>query len=292
MRPIALSLLACAAVLAGCGRAERASSSSVDGAPPRTAASPARTARPFAAPAVAAAPARARSASVVARGEPRPAPGGAATTTASFVTIAPRPASSPAAGAATDSTLLALVSPSVRSPLAAGPDDPSRGRDDAPVTAIVFGDVECPFTAKAVGSLEALQERVGRERLRIVWKNYPLGFHRRARPAAEAAAAVAMLAGGERAYSVLESALEGATDDVSLEEAARSAGAPMETYRFVLSEARGEVSAKVDADIEAAEALGVRGVPHVVLGAREIRGAASVGEYASAFDEAAFAAPR
>lgn len=76
-----------------------------------------------------------------------------------------------------------------------------------------------------------------------------------------------MLAGGERAFTVLEAALSGTVDDASREEAARAAGAPIETYRFVL-------------------ALGVHAVPHVLLGTREIRDAASEADYARAFEEA------
>src|SRR5690606_25569576 len=68
--------------------------------------------------------------------------------------------------------------------------DPVRGSRSAPVTLVVFSDFECPFCKKLHGTLRELQGRYGPKQVRIVWKHNPLPFHKNARPAAEAAAAV------------------------------------------------------------------------------------------------------
>src|SRR5690606_42153865 len=63
---------------------------------------------------------------------------------------------------------------------------PSRGPKDAPVTIHVFSDFECPFCRRAEPTLASLEEQYG-DRLRIVWHDLPLPFHKNARPAAHAA---------------------------------------------------------------------------------------------------------
>jgi protein-disulfide isomerase len=176
-------------------------------------------------------------------------------------------------------------SPRGRDLAEASAEDPARGRPDAAVTAIIFGDVQCPYTSKAVAALEALQLRTGRDRLRLVWKSYPLGFHRRALPAAEAAAAVQLLAGPEAAFRVLDDALAGALDDQALQESARTAGAATESYRFIVADSRDAIRAKIDADRALADSLGVRSVPEVFIGDLVIHGAASEAEYARAVDD-------
>jgi protein-disulfide isomerase len=64
---------------------------------------------------------------------------------------------------------------------------PSKGPADAKVTVAVFSDFQCPFCAKAVQSIAKLQTTYGDD-LRVVYRYYPLPFHKWAQPAAKAAA--------------------------------------------------------------------------------------------------------
>jgi protein-disulfide isomerase len=64
-----------------------------------------------------------------------------------------------------------------------GPDDPVRGRADAPVTVVVFSDFECPYCRRAASSLEALLGKHP-DTVRIVWKDLPLPVHHRSEAAA------------------------------------------------------------------------------------------------------------
>ena len=61
--------------------------------------------------------------------------------------------------------------------------NPSKGPADAQVTLQVFSDFECPFCVRAAPTLDDVAERF-HDRLRVVWRNYPLPGHERARPAA------------------------------------------------------------------------------------------------------------
>ena len=63
---------------------------------------------------------------------------------------------------------------------------PVRGRSDALVTLIEFGDFQCPFTRRAEAMVKQIVGTYG-DKVRIVWKNEPLAFHARAEPAAEIA---------------------------------------------------------------------------------------------------------
>ena len=65
---------------------------------------------------------------------------------------------------------------------------PVRGPASALVTAVQFGDFESPYARRIAGRLLKLRKTYGKD-LRIVFKQMPLPFHRRARLAAEAALA-------------------------------------------------------------------------------------------------------
>ena len=64
-----------------------------------------------------------------------------------------------------------------------------RGGADAPVTVVVFGDYQCPYTRRAERVLARLREDYG-DSLQVVFRNLPLtDIHPRALPAAVAAEA-------------------------------------------------------------------------------------------------------
>lgn len=67
---------------------------------------------------------------------------------------------------------------------------PFLGKEDAPVTIVVFTDFECPYCSKAVPILEQVMTD-NPETVKLVFKNMPLSFHKFARPAALAALAAA-----------------------------------------------------------------------------------------------------
>lgn len=70
--------------------------------------------------------------------------------------------------------------------------DHIRGRVDAPLTLVEYGDFECPFCSRATGSIDQVREHFGDE-LRYVWRHLPLErVHPRALDAARASEAAAL----------------------------------------------------------------------------------------------------
>ena len=70
--------------------------------------------------------------------------------------------------------------------------DHIRGKLDAPLTLVEYGDFECPFCSRATGSIDQVREHFGDE-LRYVWRHLPLErVHPRAFDAARASEAAAL----------------------------------------------------------------------------------------------------
>lgn len=66
-------------------------------------------------------------------------------------------------------------------------DHPVLGPVSAPVTIIEFADFECPYCARAFNEIETLATTTYKDKVRLVWKNFPLGVHAWAEQAAIAA---------------------------------------------------------------------------------------------------------
>jgi len=56
-------------------------------------------------------------------------------------------------------------------------DRPVMGPASAQLTIIEFADFECPFCARAFGTLETMVHSTYKDKLRVIYKNYPLNSH-------------------------------------------------------------------------------------------------------------------
>ena len=63
-----------------------------------------------------------------------------------------------------------------------------KGRKDAPVTIVEFSDFQCPFSQRFHPAVEEVLAAYP-DNVNFVFKNFPLGFHPQAKPAAKAALA-------------------------------------------------------------------------------------------------------
>lgn len=64
-------------------------------------------------------------------------------------------------------------------------DDPSKGPAKAPVTIVEFSDYQCPYCSRAETTITEVMKKYG-EKVRLVFRDYPLSFHQNANVAAQA----------------------------------------------------------------------------------------------------------
>lgn len=72
------------------------------------------------------------------------------------------------------------------------------GPKDAPVTIVEFSDFECPYCIREIPTLRKIREEYPDD-VKVVFKHYPLAFHKKA-PPAHAAAEYARRVGGDEAF--------------------------------------------------------------------------------------------
>jgi protein-disulfide isomerase len=142
-----------------------------------------------------------------------------------------------------------------------GPEDHMDGPADAAVTLIVYGDYECPFTRRARTVIHAVQRREG-ERLRYVFRNFPLAKHAHAFHASEAAEAAAAQGKFWEMYELLFRT-PWALENDDLAGYAGQLGLDLTHFRGDL--ARHVHAPRIRADVEGGRRSGVRGTPTFFL---------------------------
>ena len=163
--------------------------------------------------------------------------------------------------------------------------NPSKGPADAKVTLQIFSDFECPFCVRSAPTLDDVEARF-HAKLRVVWRNYPLPSHERARPAARAALE-AFAEGGSAGFWKLHDWLYSPQADLS------DAGLRQAAVKLSLDPARLEQAvrsrqydAQIDADISAGDAAGIEGTPAVFINDYYLMGARFENEYAIVIERA------
>jgi Na+/H+ antiporter NhaA len=159
--------------------------------------------------------------------------------------------------------------------------DHLRGRTDAPLTLVEYGDFECPFCGRATGVLRELRERFGDEG-RYVFRHLPLtDVHPHAQLAAEAAEA----AGAQGRFWDMHDLLFEHQDELEPEDLmgyAAELGLDLEQFTRDLN--TGRHAARVREDVISAEASGARGTPTFFVGDQRHVGAYDAETLARALD--------
>lgn len=147
---------------------------------------------------------------------------------------------------------------------------PVLGPADALVTVVIFGNLECRFTQAALGTLTALQ-KANRSDMRLVWKHLPLAVHRRAGPAAEAAAEAHRVGRFWPFVGALRAA-RFALDDASLERAGVAAGLKPGMVSSAIKALQNQATVKSDQQLAAR--LLVSATPSMFFNGVRIQGGA------------------
>ena len=142
---------------------------------------------------------------------------------------------------------------------------PSLGSATAPVTIVEFSDFECPFCSRVGGPLkQAVKHFDGR--VRLVFKNFPLNFHKSAQLAAEASLA----AGAQGRFWEMHDALfqnQKALSRADIDAFAEALGLDMERFAKALD--THEFRDQVAGDVKLGSKIGVGGTPTVFINGRK-----------------------
>ena len=139
-----------------------------------------------------------------------------------------------------------------------GPDDHSRGDEDAAITLVEYGDYECPYCAMAVPVVKQLLQEFGDD-LRLIFRNLPLGdVHPHAEQAAEFAEGVGLQGRFWEMHDALFANRKDLTEP-ALRTYAGGVGADLSKLDEDL--ASGAPRRRVDADLESAIRSGANGTP-------------------------------
>lgn len=151
----------------------------------------------------------------------------------------------------------------------------TRGPSNAPVTMVVFSDFECPFCARNEPAVTYVREQFG-PLLRVVFRNLPLPFHRRAMLAAEAALAAGAQGKFWEMHDRLFAGGPGALARADLEREAEAIGLDMVRFRAALDAHTFRDAVRLDA--AGGNALGVDGTPSVFVNGMMVQGGAKAPE--------------
>ena len=160
-----------------------------------------------------------------------------------------------------------LEPPRVDVPIPDG--EPSLGPADAAVTIVEFSDFECPYCKRAHPTVERILKEYG-DRIRFVYRDYPLPNHPRAIPASKAA----RCAGEQDRYWEYHTDLMSGTGDLSDGDLTRRAEAmelDMEAFNSCVASDRHD--AKVRAGLQDGARVGVSGTPAFFINGRLLSGA-------------------
>jgi len=175
-------------------------------------------------------------------------------------------------------TTIALRPPVVK---VAADGRPSRGPADAPITIIEFSDYECPFCKRAEASVEQVLKAYP-DKVKLVYRDYPLPMHPNARPASEAAAC-ANAQGKFWEYHKKLFDNQTALGKDKLKAYAQELGLDRAKFDKCLDSS--EFKAKVDQDVEAASKVGVSGTPAFFINGRMLSGAQPFEKFKEVIDE-------
>jgi protein-disulfide isomerase len=158
---------------------------------------------------------------------------------------------------------------------------PEKGGKNASVTIIEFSDYECPFCKRAESVVDEVMSAYG-DKIKVVFRDFPLPFHANARPAAEAANCAAAQ-GKFWEYHAKLFANQAALTPDKLNAYAGEIG--LDQAKFSECLAQKPHAAAIDKDIEDGQKVGVSGTPAFFINGRMLSGAQPFEKFKELIDE-------
>jgi protein-disulfide isomerase len=157
---------------------------------------------------------------------------------------------------------------------------PARGPDDAPVTIVEFSDFQCPFCARATGTVENVWKSYN-GKVRWVFKHYPLDFH----PDAPLAHRAALAAGEQAKFWEMHDAIFRNQGRIKHDDLVRVAGElGLDMPRFLADLERDSHQALMKRDIAEGAKVGVDGTPTFFINGHRLVGAQPIAAFRAVID--------
>ena len=169
----------------------------------------------------------------------------------------------------------------LEAPQIASAGHPTAGSKDAPVTIIEFSDFQCPYCRAAQNSLRQVREKYG-DKVKLVYMDFPLGFH----PHAMDAARAAQCASDQDKFWQYHDALF--ANQVKLNPPdlkATAAKLGLNTKQFDACFDKGKHDAAIRNDLAQGKSLGVTGTPTFFINGRELVGAQPLTKFSEIVDQ-------
>ncbi len=160
----------------------------------------------------------------------------------------------------------------------------AKGSSKAKVTIVAFSDLQCPFCQRAWITVNAVQKKYGDKKVRIVYKAFPLPFHKQAEEAHRAAIA----AGKQGKFFDMVDLIHGRYRELRenpkfAELFAEELGLNMKKFKKDLNSK--ETAKQVQEEKKQGEAVGVRGTPAFFINGKRLVGAQPQQKFESMIDE-------
>jgi protein-disulfide isomerase len=146
---------------------------------------------------------------------------------------------------------------------------PLAGNPKAPITIVEFSEFQCPYCSRIAPYLDTLLRKYP-DKLKLVYKHFPLNFHANA-PAAAAASMAAQNQGKFWEFRYALAPFSKELNDTTFIKVAKQIGLNIEKFKkeMVLDAAK---QARIDEDIQLGTKIGVQGTPNFfVNGKRQDR---------------------
>ncbi len=146
---------------------------------------------------------------------------------------------------------------------------PILGSPDAPVTIVEWSDFQCPYCARATPPLKEVQKKYGDDKVKLVFKHFPLSFHKAAKPAAIASMAAADQGKFWEFHDVLFKNQRGLNAG-KMNDYAAEAGLDVERFKQDMAAKQADYAKAVDVDFRQGQSVGVRGTPTLYIGGKKV----------------------
>ncbi|HVG08403.1 MAG TPA: thioredoxin domain-containing protein [Thermoanaerobaculia bacterium] len=158
---------------------------------------------------------------------------------------------------------------------------PAQGPATAPITIVEFSDFQCPYCARLIPTLDQVKAKYG-DKVRIVFRQYPLSFHQNAQKAAEAS----LCANEQGKFWELHNAMFGNQQELAVEQLkAKAAELGMNAEQFNTCLDNAKFAAQVKADFDEGAKAGVSGTPAMFINGRFLSGAQPLNEITKVIDD-------